>query len=209
MLKRFNSMDSNTKQTYATRMTLLQKMQRQHDAAAWQEFVSIYEKYIYGVIFSMSISPEDAGDVLQDVLVKLWKKLPEIDLGQMHKFRSYLAVTAKNCTYDFFRREVRRGGNKKVEFEERLHAIESISEPDVERIAAVEWNNYITAKAMENIARRFSAQALDIFKASLEGKEIKTISAEMGVPLSTAYRLRARVKEGLLAEIKALDEYLG
>lgn len=202
-------MDSKTKQTYATRMTLLQKMQRKQDDAAWQEFVSIYEKYIYGVIFSMSISPEDAGDVLQDVLVKLWKKLPEIDLADMRRFRSYLAVTAKNSTYDLFRREIRRGGNRKVEFEERLHSIENISEPEVERIATAEWENYLTAKAMENVSRRFSGQALGVFRACLEGRDIKVYAEENDIPLSTAYRLKSRVKEALLEEIKSLEEYLG
>ena len=202
-------MDSKTKQTYATRMTLLQKMQRQQDEVAWQEFVSIYEKYIYGVISSMNISAEDAGDVLQNVLVKLWKKLPEIDLADMHRFRSYLAVTVKNTTYDLFRREARRGGDRKVEFEERLHAIENISEPEVERIATAEWENYLTAKAMENVAKRFSDEALGVFNACLEGRDIKAYAAESGIPLSTAYRLKTRVKEALLAEIHALDEYLG
>ncbi len=202
-------MDSKTKQTYATRMTLLQKMQRQQDESSWQEVVSIYEKYIYGVIFSMNISPEDAGDVLQNVLVKLWKKLPEIDLGDMRRFRSYLAVTVKNTTYDLFRRESRRGGNSKVEFEERLHAIENISEPEVERIATAEWENYLTAKAMENVAKRFSDEALGVFNACLEGRDIKAYAEENNIPLSTAYRLKTRVKEALLAEIHALDEYLG
>jgi len=202
-------MDAKTKQTYATRMTLLQKMQRQQDESSWQEFVSIYEKYIYGVIFSMNISREDAGDVLQTVLVKLWKKLPEIDLGDMRRFRSYLAVTVKNTTYDLFRRESRRGGDRKVEFEERLHAIENISEPEVERIASAEWENYLTAKAMENVAKRFSGPALGVFNACLEGQDIKVYAAANEIPLSTAYRLRTRVKEALLAEIQALEDYLG
>jgi RNA polymerase sigma factor (sigma-70 family) len=202
-------MDSKTKQTYATRMTLLQKMQRQHDEAAWQEFVSIYEKYIYGVIFSMNITAEDAGDVLQTVLMKLWKKLPEIDLADMRRFRSYLAVTVKNTTYDLFRRESRRGGDRKVVYEERLHAIEHISEPEVEQIAIAEWENYLSAKAMENVTRRFSAQALGIFNACLNGEDIKVYAKTNGIPLSTAYRLKSRVKEALLEEIKALEEYLG
>ncbi len=79
----------------------------------------------------------------------------------------------------------------------------------MERIASAEWENYLTAKAMENVAKRFSEQALGVFNACLEGRDIKEHAAENGIPLSTAYRLKTRVKEALLAEIQALEEYLG
>ena len=39
--------------------------------------------------------------------------------------------------------------------------------------------------------------------------DIKEVAGEMEIPLSTAYRLKSRVKESLLAEVEALNDYLG
>ncbi len=202
-------MDPKTHHTYSTRMTLLQKMQRQDDEMAWDEFVSIYSDYIYVIIRKMNVSVADTGDIQQQVFLKLWKQVPNLDLDNMKRFRGYVATTAKNCTYDFFRREARRGGNKKVEYEEQLHAIEDLPQTDVEQIAEREWNNYVYAMAFKNIAGKFSQEAIAIFKGSLEGKDLRELAEKNGVPSSTAYRLKNRVKESLLAEIKALTEYLG
>jgi RNA polymerase sigma factor (sigma-70 family) len=202
-------MDSNTKQTYTTRMTLLQKMQRQDDDMAWDEFVSIYSDYIYVIIRKMNISYADVGDIQQQVFLKLWKQLPKLDLGNMTRFRGYVATTAKNCTYDFFRHEARRGGNKKVEFEERLHALEEVPQSEVDRIAEQEWKNYVYALAFKNIAGKFSPEAIAIFKGTMEGKDLRELAEKIGIPPSSAYRLRNRIKESLLAEIKALNDYLG
>ena len=202
-------MDSKTQQTYTTRMTLLQKMQRQDDDMAWGEFVSIYSDYIYVVIRRMNVSFADAGDIQQQVFLKLWKQLPKMDLGNITRFRGYVATTAKNCTYDFFRKESRRGGNKKVEYEERLHSIEDLPPSDLERIAEQEWKNYVYALAFKNIAGKFSPEAVAIFKGTLEGKDLRELAEQHGVPASTAYRLKNRIKESLLAEIKALNDYLG
>ena len=88
-------------------MTLLQKMQKQYDEAAWQEFVDAYSGYIYTIINSMNIGAADADDLRQQIFLKLWKKLPEIDLDEMFRFRSYLTVVVRNCVKDFYRKKQR------------------------------------------------------------------------------------------------------
>jgi len=147
-------MDPKTHHTYSTRMTLLQKMQRQDDEMAWDEFVSIYSDYIYVIIRKMNVSVADTGDIQQQVFLKLWKQVPNLDLDNMKRFRGYVATTAKNCTYDFFRREARRGGNKKVEYEEQLHAIEDLPQTDVEQIAEREWEQLCVCDGIQEYCRK-------------------------------------------------------
>jgi hypothetical protein len=71
----------------------------------------------------------------------------------------------------------------------------------------LEWHNHVAAEAFKNVSIYFSEQAIDVFKRSLT-EDIKEIAADFDIPLSTAYRLRSRVKASLLKEISALNTYL-
>lgn len=202
-------MDAQTRATYRTRMTLLQKMQKQVDEAAWQEFVDSYSGYIYTIINSMNIRASDADDLRQQIFLKLWKKLPEVELDKMTRFRSYLAVVVRNCVKDFFRKSQREMNRTDKLIREGSELVETTSLPDIDEVIEREWSNYIAALAFKNIREYFSEDAIRLFNETLAGRDIKEVAAEMDIPLSTAYRLKSRVKEGLMAEIKALDEYLG
>jgi RNA polymerase sigma factor (sigma-70 family) len=203
-------MKEETRDTYRTRITLLQKVQNQYDNQAWDEFATAYQDYIYGVLRHMNIAYEDAGDLLQQVLLKLWKKLPEIDIHNLTRFRSYLAVMTKNCAHDFLRKKIsERNKHEKLRDSNELDYFDSISMPDINRIAELEWNNYIAGLAIKNISADFSEQAIDLFKGILAGRDIKELAEKLNMGLSTAYRLKSRMKERLIGEIKSLNEYLG
>jgi RNA polymerase sigma factor (sigma-70 family) len=203
-------MNQETRETYRTRITLLEKVQNQYDNQAWEEFAASYQDYIYAVLRHMNIPYEDAGDLLQQVLLKLWKKLPEIDIHKLSRFRSYLAVMTKNCAHDYLRKKIsERQKHEKLKESNELEYFDSITMPDINRIAEIEWNNYIAGRALENISQDFSDKAIDLFKGILSGRDIKELAEELGMGLSTAYRLKSRVKERLLSEIESLNDYLG
>jgi len=196
--------------TYRTRITLLEKVQNQYDNQAWDEFAASYQNYIYAVLRHMNVPYEDAGDLLQQVLLKLWKKLPEIEVRQIKRFRSYLAVMTRNCAHDYVRKKIsERNKHEKLRESNELEYFNSISMPDINRIADAEWNNYIAGKALANISQDFSDQAIDLLKGLMADRDIKELAAELEMGLSTAYRLKGRMKERLLAEIKSLNDYLG
>ena len=190
-------------------MTLLQKMQKQYDENAWQEFVDAYSGYIYTIINSMNIGAADADDLRQQIFIKLWKKIPDLDLTKMSRFRSYLTVVVRNCAKDFFRKKQRDANRSDTLVQSDSELVESVSLPDIEQVIEQEWHNYVAALAFKNIADYFSAEAMALFDETLKGRDIKEVAKEMGIPLSTAYRLKSRIKESLLSEIQALNEYLG
>ena len=99
---------------YLTRYTLLQRIQLPHDETAWNDFMNQYRRYIYSIIHRMKIRPSDADDVYQKVVVKLWKKLPEMDLHKMDYFRGYLAAVVRNTVNDYYRKLQREGGKLHV-----------------------------------------------------------------------------------------------
>lgn len=69
---------------YNTRQTLIERVRDQYNEKAWEEFVEIYEPYIYSIIRRMGISAHDSKDIHQNVLLSIWKKLPEYKKMILH-----------------------------------------------------------------------------------------------------------------------------
>jgi RNA polymerase sigma-70 factor (ECF subfamily) len=191
--------------TYNTRETLIRRVQNQHDDRSWEEFVSIYRKFIYAVIRSLNISEHDANDILQQVLLKLWSKLPETDVSDFRRFRSYLSTITRNCTIDFIReRSKDREQLKDSTYEATLPALTSISESELEKIAGREWEIHLTSTAVSNLSPQFSGKAMQVFQMSMDGDTIETIAEKLELKTNSVYRLRNRVKERLVKEIQRL-----
>ena len=200
-------MKSCNQDVYMTRDTLLHRVQEQFDEMAWHDFIAQYQGYIYTIINRMNIRATDVDDLYQKILIKLWKKMPELDLEKMNRFRSYLAAVVRNCVHDYFRTMMRENRREEAFIEHESSMGARVSQPDIDRVIKLEWHNHVAAEAFKNISIYFSEQAIDVFKRSLT-EDIKEIAADFDIPLSTAYRLRSRVKASLLKEISALNTYL-
>ena len=133
--------------------------------------------------------------------------MPELDLEKMNRFRSYLAAVVRNCVHDYFRTMMRENRREEAFIEHESSMGARVSQPDIDRVIKLEWHNHVAAEAFKNVSIYFSEQAIDVFKRSLT-EDIKEIAADFDIPLSTAYRLRSRVKASLLKEISALNTYL-
>ncbi|MAW39505.1 MAG: hypothetical protein CMF27_01050 [Kiritimatiellaceae bacterium] len=200
-------MKSCNQDVYMTRDTLLHRVQEQFDEMAWHDFIAQYQGYIYTIINRMNIRATDVDDLYQKILIKLWKKMPELDLEKMNRFRSYLAAVVRNCVHDYFRTMMRENRREEAFIEHESSMGARVSQPDIDRVIKLEWHNHVAAEAFKNVSIYFSEQAIDVFKRSLT-EDIKEIAADFDIPLSTAYRLRSRVKASLLKEISALNTYL-
>jgi RNA polymerase sigma factor (sigma-70 family) len=194
---------------YRTRQTLIERVKNQHDEKSWEEFVRVYRDYIYAVIRRMNISEHDADDLLQQVLLNLWKNLPSLDYNQIKRFRSVLSTVTKHRVIDFIRK--RSGDAKRLEKagrDETQAYLDGISLSEVDAIAEREWEVYLTNLAIEKVEPLFSGQAVTVFRLSLKGLSIEAIAKEVGLKENSVYRLRNRVKVRLIQEIAQLREEL-
>lgn len=188
-----------------TRLTLIQRAQDQSDEAAWSEFVEIYKNYIYVIIRQMGINDKDCEDILQQVLLKLWKTLPDFEYGKnKSKFRTWLGTITHSSTMDFFRRQASQDRRIEGATNAQMTHLNTINKPEIEEMAEREWRLYITNLAMNNIEQFFSGKAIDVFKMSIKGQSNQQISEDLGIKLETVYILKNRVKKRLTEEIKQL-----
>lgn len=189
-----------------TRQTLIERIRDQNNELAWEEFVSTYESYIYAIIRRMGISAEDSKDIHQDVVLSLWKKLPEYRKNPNSRFRGWLSTVTSNAVKYFIRSSVNK--SKKLDrFEKLLSDLED-SSTEIEKIADEEWELFIAEKALENVKKAFSGRGIEVFQMSLKGKAIPDIANALDIEESSVYQLRARVKKSLTKEIARLTEEL-
>jgi RNA polymerase sigma-70 factor (ECF subfamily) len=204
-----NETTQHTEDLNRTRATLIQRVKNQHDEESWEEFVHIYRGYVYAIIRRMNISDHDAEDLVQQLMLNMWNKLPQTDVEQIRRFRSWLSTITKNFVTDFIRKRIREAERlEKAEKDATLSYLKAIRLPDIDRIAEKEWKLHITNLALDNIEPLFSGRAIEVFRLSLEGLEIKDIATKLDLQENSVYRLKNRVKKRLILEIEQLREEL-
>lgn len=188
-----------------TRQTLIQRLRNQYDENAWDTFVQTYRRYIYAVLRRMQIRHEDCGDIIQEILLKLWKQLPKFDYEPSKaKFRTWLGVVIRNTALNHLSSAyVRHSGNSVQACEGELAGESALNE-----VIQQEWESYITNLAMERIRGKFSNQTIEVFDLSLNGVSVEEIAEKFSIQPNSVYRLKNRVKERLIGEVAILREEL-
>lgn len=178
------------------------RVKNQYDEKAWQEFVDIYRRYTYVVIRRLGVDVDPAEELTQNILLKLWQKLPDYKYDpKVARFRTWLSRVINNTVLNFRRQKSRQPVIVEIGDEYTLSS-------DVEKMMEKEWESYLTNLAMERIEDKFSGKAISAFNMTMEGKQIKEIAEELEVEENSVYRLKNRVKNQLIQEIKLLKEDL-
>jgi RNA polymerase sigma factor (sigma-70 family) len=195
--------------SFNTRITLLQRLQDQHDEVSWDEFIRFYRNYIFSIIYKMDLSAEIAEELTQEVLVKLWHKIPSTDLKEIKRFRAWIATVTKNCVLDYFRKQTRETEHlKKAAQNQHLDIFKQTDLPKMDEIAEQQWKIHIANLALENITPFFSGHAMEVFQLSLQGVSAKDIAAKLGLEVRSVHRLKGRVKTRLVREVEYLRNML-
>ncbi|EDM29618.1 probable ECF sigma factor [Lentisphaera araneosa HTCC2155] len=190
---------------YATRRTLILRVKDQYDEKAWEEFAEIYSRYIYAIIRNMNISANHADDILQQVMMKLWKRLPHMDTDEIRRFRNYLSKCTKNCVLTFI--EKRKGileRESKACTDASVSYLNNIKLNDIEEISQREWQIHITHLAFEELEKNYPKESIDVLRLALEGFNVDEITERLDLDLKKVYNLRFRMKERFANEVNKL-----
>ena len=195
---------------YNTRQTLLCKLIDSNDEKSWDDFVKYYEGYIYVVICNFNVDEDTAEDLLQDVLLKIWKSLPKYEYRKGEcTFRTWLCLVIKSIVFNHFRKRSTKNQNQNISHEELLNNLESITEPEIDKIAELEWKSYISNMAWKNVQSEFAPRTVEIFEASLNEIPNNALAEQFDTSESSIRVYKSRVKKVLLKEMARLNEELG
>jgi RNA polymerase sigma factor (sigma-70 family) len=194
-----------------TRITLLARLKKTENNEAWLEFEGLYRGFILSLIVRMGINQEDAEDISQAVLTKVWQKIEDFEYNQNKgKFHNWLAAMTRNTVRDFFRTKKNFiTGRDSVEYQEQYLDIEKQVLPDIENLAREEWVLHITNLAWDNIKGDIYESKQDVFR--MVSKEIpnKEIAKKLGISEASVRVYKAEVFEKMRAEINRLNQELG
>ncbi|MGH8046329.1 MAG: RNA polymerase sigma factor [Chthoniobacterales bacterium] len=197
-------------ESWVTRETLLNRVRRQHDEESWKEFVHYYRGYVYNIASRMGLKHHDAEEVVQDVMVKLWKKLPEFQYdSNKGRFRGWLCtVTANNVKLLWQKKSNdldRLTPDEREDLTSYLHEIKT--EPSHE-MAEEEWASYVVKMAWDKVQREFGENEKAAFEMLSKGAGVDEISQSLGIASSSVYVYKKRVTDRLKQEVARLNREL-
>ncbi|MGJ8643804.1 MAG: RNA polymerase sigma factor [Luteolibacter sp.] len=187
-----------------TRFTLIQRVKDPLNEDAWQSFSDAYGGYILAVLQKVSIGQDEAADLRQEILLKLWKRLPEFDYEpDKGKFRTWLYQIIKNTAFTHM------SARESQQRRDELYVQENGADSDVlDQLMRDEWKAFICQKALENLRGIFVDQSVEIFEKTLEGSSVEDLAVSYGLKENTIYRIKNRVKERLIVEVRRLRHEL-
>lgn len=197
-------------EAWKTQHTLLQRARNPNDEEAWREFVEFYDEFIRMILVQMNYQPSDFDDAIQDVLLKIWKSLPDFEFNpDRARFRTWLGRLIRNKVIDRIR-------SQKV-YDQHLNQLKGemsqderqlLSESDLDQLIEAQWQRHLTKRAFENIEGLFSKTALKVFEMSLFGQSAKEISEVLDIAQDSVRVLKNRVQKRFVEEIQHLRSEL-
>ncbi len=163
--------------------------------AEYEEAVGAQKNRVYSLAYYILGKPEDAEEVLQDVLLKLWSHREKVDL---ERIGPWLSKVTRNACFDQLRRRTSAG-------RDRIHGVES---EQLER-APTDSRNPEELATSADLTKRIQTELhrmKEPFRSVLILRELQElkyteISEALDLPLNTVrvylHRGRKRLRERL------------
>jgi RNA polymerase sigma factor (sigma-70 family) len=188
---------------WKTRKTLIERARDPNDSEAWDDFAAYYHSFIRMLLTKLRVASDDIKDLSQDVLLKLWRSLPSMDLGLNDaKFRTWVATVIRNTVYTHSAQTSSR------QRRESMAVAPTSVPPDLEDIIEHEWREHVIEQVIDRLNSCFSGKAMDVFMLTLDGKAAEQIAAELDLTKDSVYVLRNRVRSRFLMEVRRMRNQL-
>lgn len=191
----------------ATRHTLIVKLRDPGDAAAWREFVGLYEPLVYRVARAKGLQDADAHDLCQEVFravaraVDRWE--PDPSRGT---FRGWLFTIARNLAINFLARQGRhpRGSGDTAALD--LLGEVPAGDPDTSAEFDAEYRRRLFRWAADQVKEEFAPRTWQAFwRTAVDNAPVAEVAADLGMTAGAVYVARSRV----LARLRQRIEQLG
>jgi len=187
---------------FNTRITLVQKLKDQQDEDSWEDFVYHYKRYIGAIVTSLGISKDDVDDLVQEVLMAVWKSLPAYEYRpEKCKFRSWLKTVTRNTVVNFYRKDEKR----QKALEDIPPQAKSLKLPEIDAIAEREWKLHISRLAWDCIKDAFNEKTLQCYLLLADGIPATEVAERMDLKVNSVHVFRQRIREKLKSEIRRLN----
>ena len=190
---------------YTTRLTLMERLKSSDNENSWEEFIVNYKGFIYSIVRAQKVSPDQIDDIIQDVLLSVWKNLPGFEYDRSKgRFSSWLATITINKVRSRQLKNSRQSARDHKAYEQQ----EKTDQGELGEMISREWAAFLTERSWDKIKDELSEPMKLCFEGFMEGKMIRTIAAKLGIPENTVSVYKKRVSVIMKREINRLQNEL-
>lgn len=176
------------------------------DPLAWQRFVAIYGPLIYGWCRRAGLRPEDARDVVQEVMGSVLSGIGEFR-GAPHGgvFRAWLRSIARNKAIDHFRRHQHEPeGQGGTAAHQRLLQLEQSFDSSADH--AADEQREVWRRTLDLVRAQFEPNTWQAFRrTAVDGRPAAQVAAELQMTRQAVYMAKSRVLSRLREELGDLE----
>jgi RNA polymerase sigma-70 factor (ECF subfamily) len=193
-----------------TRSSLLRRVRDPADADGWRQFVALYQPLLRAYVRRQGWSGPDAEDIVQDVLARLLRALPEFELNRRRgRFRTWLWRLTRNLLIDRARRQHHRARAERARAEPEALKPAEDEEPDAE------WGTLHRRRVLEFAKDQVRARSRPRTWACFEeyvlrGRPCAEVAAELGVTPNVvavnSSRILARLRDYCRYDLEGLAD---
>ena len=176
------------------------------EAAAWERIVNLYQPMIHAWLRRLSVPPQEAADLAQEVMAVVVKELPGFaHAGHPGSFRGWLRTITVNRARAFLRggrlREQAVGGDSVFQM------LDQLTDPNSTRTQ--EWNAehdaHVVRRSLALVETDFEPTTVRIFhRLVLDEARPADVAAELGMPVAAVYGAKSRVLQRIRREAEGL-----
>jgi len=183
-----------------TPVSLLERLRRPDEQAAWGRFIELYTPLIDAWAHRIGLQADDAAELVQEVFATLVRKLPEFAYEPGKSFRGWLRVVTLNKWREMQRR--RRGQPAAVAGAD-LDGLPA--PPEADAFWDVEYRRHLVGRVLGVMQRDFEPA---VWKACWEcvahGRAAPEVGAELGMSPGAVRVAKCRVLARLRQELAGL-----
>lgn len=180
-----------------TPASLLYRLRNKDEAEAWPRFVDLYSPLLYRWAHQLGHQETDAADLVQDVFVILWQKLPEFTYDAERSFHAWLKTVFLNRYRSRLRQKVPLSVGSWGDHQDLRMVEDGFDEQDYK---------FLIRTAFRVIESEFSQMYQDVFRRYvLEGCDPESVAKSFDISPGTVYSIKSKVLNRLREALKDLE----
>ncbi|MGE3822293.1 MAG: RNA polymerase sigma factor [Isosphaeraceae bacterium] len=164
--------------------------------------VQRYGPPIHDWFLKWRVQPHDAADLVQEVFVRLVRRLPEFRYDDRRSFRAYLKTLARYAWCDL-RERSRSSGSGEAHLDD-LEGVEA--RDDLERRLEEQFDHELLNEAMALVASRVTGPTWEAFRLqAIEGVPAAEVAQRLAMKIASVYKARSNVVRLLQETVRDLE----
>lgn len=184
-----------------TRASLLARLKDVADDDSWLQFFETYHRLIYAAVVRRGLPPQDAEDVVMEIVEGVAKRMPEFVYDpQRCSFKTWLFRIVANRVADHRRQRMRTVQREEAATDDLPEIADPmVVEPGKEWQQA--WEENLIRTALERVRRRANARYMQLYLYSeVEGHSVQETARHLQTTENDVSVARHRIRQMLREE---------